>query len=103
MNLAPTSPAVAASPVRRNLAVWAVIADLLAVMLAVALPWSTSLVAIFAVAWLIVAIPMFDLPAFGRSLRQPVCVLPIGLFALAVFGMLWSAAPWGERLYAVGP
>jgi O-antigen ligase len=25
------------------------------------------------------------------------------LFALALVGTLWSDAPWGERLYAVGP
>ncbi len=30
-------------------------------------------------------------------------MLPIALFVLAVAGTLWSDAPWGERIYAVGP
>ena len=30
-------------------------------------------------------------------------MLPVALFVLALAGTLWSDAPWGERLYAVGP
>ena len=104
MNIgAPTSAASAAPPIWQNRAAWAMVADLLAVMIAMTLPWSTSLVAIFAVAWLIVAIPLFDVSSFARSLKQPACFMPIGLFALALIGTLWSVAPWGERLYAAGP
>jgi O-antigen ligase len=29
--------------------------------------------------------------------------MPVALFALAAVGTLWSDAPWGVRLYAVGP
>jgi O-antigen ligase len=77
--------------------------DLLAVLLAAVLPWSTSGVAIIAVIWLVALIPTLDFRAFTRSLRRPICVLPIALFALAVVGTLWSDAEWGARLYAIGP
>jgi O-antigen ligase len=77
--------------------------DLLAVLIAILLPWSTSGVGIAAVLWMIALIPTLDAGAFLRSLRRPICILPIAIFALALVGTLWSDAPWGERLHAVGP
>jgi O-antigen ligase len=97
------SPAGAALPIWRDPAAWVRTADLFAVLIALSLPWSTSLVAIFAVAWIIVAAPTFELASFTRSLKQPVCALPIAFFALAVVGTLWSDAPWGARIYAISP
>src|SRR6185437_14268409 len=44
-----------------------------------------------------------DVRALLRSLRRPICTLPIALFVLAAVGTLWSDASWGARLYAVGP
>src|ERR1700738_1281898 len=76
--------------------------DLLTVLIALLLPWSTTGVVIAAVLWLIALIPTLDVGPFWRSLSCPICVLPIALFALALVGTLWSDAPWGERLYAVG-
>jgi O-antigen ligase len=100
---ASTSLAGAALPIWRDPAAWVRTADIVAVLIALALPWSTSLVAIFAVAWIIVVAPTLDLAGFARSLKQPACMLPIAFFALAVVGMLWSDAPWGARLYAISP
>ena len=77
--------------------------DLATVLIAVLLPWSTTGVVIASVLWLIVLVPTIELAAFWRSLKRPICVLPIAMFALASVGMLWSDAPWGERLHAVGP
>jgi O-antigen ligase len=77
--------------------------DLLAVLIAILLPWSTSGVGIAAVLWIIAVIPTLDAGAFVRSLRRPICILPLAIFALALLGTLWSDAPWGERLHAVGP
>jgi O-antigen ligase len=77
--------------------------DLLAVLVALLLPWSTSGVAIGMVLWLIALAPTLELRTFIRSLKRPVCVLPIALVALALLGTLWSDAPWGARLYALGP
>jgi len=77
--------------------------DLLTVMIAVLLPWSTSGVAIAVVLWLIALIPTIEWRALLRSLARPISALPIALFALALAGTLWSDATWGARLYAVGP
>ena len=77
--------------------------DVFAILIAVSLPWSTSLVAIFSAALLVSMGPFLDVRAFLQSLKRPVCALPIALFALALAGTLWSDAPWGARLYAVVP
>jgi len=77
--------------------------DLLAVLIALLLPWSTTGVAIAAGLFVAALIPTIEMGALLRSLRRPVCALPIALFALALVGTLWSDASWGARLYAVGP
>jgi O-antigen ligase len=77
--------------------------DLLTVLIAILLPWSTSGVAIAGVLWIIALIPTIEMRAFLRSLMRPVCALPIAFFALALVGTLWSDASWGARLYAVSP
>jgi O-antigen ligase len=77
--------------------------DLLAVLLALLLPWSTTGTAIAAALWVIALVPTLQPRAFVRSLKRPICALPIAMFALALAGTLWSDAPWSERFYAVGP
>ncbi|HEV7599892.1 MAG TPA: O-antigen ligase family protein [Bradyrhizobium sp.] len=93
------SPAL---PVRRD-PVGATVADIFAVLTALALPWSTSLTAIFVLLWLATVAWILDYRIYFQSLKRPACALPIALFALAAVGTLWSDAPWGARLYAVGP
>jgi len=100
---ATTSPSAAALPAWRDPAAWAKTADILAVLIALSLPWSTSLVGIFVVAWVITVVPTLDPRVFVVSLKRPISVLPIALFGLALLGTLWSDAPWGARLYAIGP
>src|ERR1700704_1798465 len=78
-------------------------ADIFAVLLAAALPWSNSFVGIFMGVWLIGVAPTLNLKPFKELLTRPICALPIALFVLAVAGTLWSDAPWGARLYAIGP
>src|SRR5450631_3481217 len=77
--------------------------DLVTVLIAILLPWSTTGVVIAAVLWVVALVPTLEVGAFLRSLKRPICLLPIAMFALALAGTLWSDAPWGERLYAVGP
>jgi O-antigen ligase len=77
--------------------------DLLAVLIALLLPWSTTGVAIAAGLFVAALIPTIEMRALLRSLRRPVCALPIAFFALALVGTLWSDASWGARLYAVSP
>ena len=87
----------------RDPAAWITTTDIFIILIALSLPWSTSLVAIFAVAALVTMVPFFDAKVFLRSLKRPVCAVPVALFVLALVGTLWSDAPWGARLYAVGP
>ena len=87
----------------RDPAAWITTSDIFIILIVLSLPWSTSLVAIFAVATLVTMVPFFDVKAFLQSLQRPVCAVPIALFALAAVGTLWSEAPWGARIYAVGP
>jgi O-antigen ligase len=93
----------------RDPAAWVMVADVIAAMIALVLPWSTSLVAIFAAAWIVVlawtdlVVSTPDIRDLARSLKRPACALPVALFALAVVGTLWSDAPWGARIYAIGP
>jgi O-antigen ligase len=87
----------------RDPSAWTTAVDVFVVLLAVALPFSTSLVAIFAVAMLVAIAPCLDVEAFLRTLKQPIAAAPVALFALAVVGALWSDAPWSVRLYAILP
>jgi O-antigen ligase len=77
--------------------------DLIAVLVAVLLPWSTSGVSIGMVLWLAALATTLELRPFLHSLKRPICVLPIALVALAVMGTLWSDAPWSARTYALSP
>ena len=77
--------------------------DLIAVLVAVLLPWSTSGVGIGMVLWLAALATTLELRPFLRSLQRPICALPIALVALAVLGTLWSDAPWEARTYALSP
>ncbi len=77
--------------------------DLLTVLIAILLPWSTSGVAIAAVLWFAALIPTIEPRALLRSLLRPISALPIALFALALLGTLWSDASWDARLHAVSP
>ena len=77
--------------------------DLLTVLIALLLPWSTTGVVIAAVLWIIALIPSLQMRPFLQSLTRPASFLPIALFALALLGTLWSEASWGTRLHAVGP
>jgi O-antigen ligase len=87
----------------RDPAAWATASDVLVILIAVSLPWSTTLVSIFAAALLVSMAPFLDFKAFLQSLKRLICAFPIALFALAAVGMLWSEAPWATRLHAVGP
>jgi O-antigen ligase len=77
--------------------------DLVAVLVAALLPWSTSGVAIVMIVWLVALVYTLEVRPFLASLRRPACMLPIALVVLAAVGTLWSDAPWGVRLYALSP
>ncbi len=87
----------------RDRALWTTIADIFAILTALTLPWSTTLVAIFVPCWLGAVAWVMDWRAYGRLLKLPICYLPFALVGLALVGTLWSDAAWGARLYAVSP
>ncbi len=102
--------AIAGSPTTAHLlklsrdpAAWSTAVDVFAILLAIALPFSTSLVAIFALAMLVAMGPHLDVEAFLSTLKRPVAAVPVALFVLALIGTLWSDAPWGTRAYAILP
>jgi O-antigen ligase len=100
---AAASAARRAQPAWRDPSSWTKAADLVAILIALSLPWSTSLVSIFVVFWVIALTPTLDLDAFVASLKRAICVLPLALFALAVVGTWWSDAAWSARTYALSP
>jgi O-antigen ligase len=77
--------------------------DLIAVLVALLLPWSTSGVGIGTLVWLAALAATMELRPFLRSLQRPICALPIALVALSALGTLWSDASWGARLHALSP
>jgi O-antigen ligase len=77
--------------------------DVLAVLVAASLPWSTTAVAIVMVLWFLALIPTLDWRDFVQSLRRPASALPLVFFALAVIGTLWSDSAWAARLHGINP
>ena len=97
------APATLPIPRWRNPAAWLTTVDICAVLVALSLPWSTSLVAIFGAAVLLTRLPFLDVRSFLQLLRQPICLAPVALFVLACVGTLWSDASWATRLHAINP
>ncbi|WP_315798958.1 O-antigen ligase family protein [Bradyrhizobium sp. SZCCHNRI3043] len=87
----------------RDPAAWRTTVDVVAILLAASLPWSTSLVSILGVVMLITMLPFLDVERLLQVLKRPISLAPIALFLLALIGTLWSDVAWGARLYAVGP
>ena len=73
------------------------LADWLAVGVALALPWSTSLAGILIVAWLLAVLPTLDMAAIKRELVTPAGGLPVLLWCLGLIGMLWADVDWVAR------
>lgn len=81
-------------------------ANLLVVLAAMALPWSTSAVSILFGFWLLTLVrllPTFDYRAFLHSLASPICRWPLALVTLGFVGMLWVDVSWQDRLQGFSP
>lgn len=87
----------------RRSATWLLTVDVLAVMTAASLPWSTSATSVLVVLWVIVVAPCIDWEAFVLDLARPACALPVLFVALAVLGTLWADGPWAARLHGIKP
>jgi O-antigen ligase len=75
----------------------------LAALIAVSLPWSTTAPSIFVGLWLLAVTPTIDWRDYARSLTRPAFALPFVLLLLALLGMLWSDGEWADRLHAIKP
>ena len=85
-------------------AAWVRASDILAVLVALSLPWSTSLVSIFVVVFLLSLVPAFDATHFVEVLKRPASVAPVALFVVALLGMLWASdIAWSVRLHGLSP
>src|SRR5260370_12123676 len=78
------------------------LADWEAVAVAIALPWSTSATSILLVIWLITLIPTLDFATVWRELKTPAGGLPVALWLLVAFGMLWADVSWPDRVGGLG-
>jgi O-antigen ligase len=75
-----------------------------AVIAAAALPWSTSVTASFAFAFLIAFLTTVKPAAFLRSLKHPASIAALVLCLVALTGLLWAVGiPWAERLRGLSP
>jgi len=74
------------------------LADCAAVAVAIALPWSTSVVGIAVAVWLVVLLPTLDAPSVKRELATAAGGLPVVLWGLGAVGMLWADVSWHDRL-----
>ncbi|HEY0938747.1 MAG TPA: O-antigen ligase family protein [Steroidobacter sp.] len=77
--------------------------DVIAVLTAASLPWSTSATGILGALLFIATLVTVDPRDFLQSLKRPISALPLALVLLAIVGTLWSDAAWGARLYAISP
>ena len=89
---------VSPTTLRFDRAFFILLADWLAVGVAVALPWSTSAASIFIALWLVVALATMDPAALRCELMTPAGGLPVLLWCLGAIAMLWADVGWSERL-----
>ncbi len=78
-------------------------ADVLAILTAASLPWSTTVPSIGIGLWLLAVTPTIDWRDYARRLARPAYALPFVLLLLSLIGMLWSDGAWPDRLHAIKP
>lgn len=77
--------------------------DVLVILIAASLPWSTTAPSILVGLFLLAVTPTIDWPDYARRLTQPAYMLPFALLLLALVGLLWSDGAWADRLHAIKP
>jgi len=82
---------------RFDRAFFVLLADWLAVAVAIAVPWSTSAVGVSIAAWLVVLVPTLDAAAVKRELGTAAGGLPVVLWCMGLVGMLWAEVSWHDR------
>ncbi|QHP70670.1 O-antigen ligase domain-containing protein [Bradyrhizobium sp. LCT2] len=87
----------------RNSAALLRAADVLVILIAASLPWSTTAPSIFVGLWLLAVTPTIDWRDYAYELTRPAFALPFALLLLALLGVLWSDGAWPDRLHAIKP
>src|SRR6478736_5154954 len=75
----------------------ATVADIVAVAIAVSLPWSTSATAILVGLRFFALVPVLRWDELRREILTAAGGLPVLLVLLGIAGMLWADVPWPER------
>ena len=78
------------------------VADWLAVGVAVSLPWSTTATSILIALWLVAILLTLNTEELGRELKIAAGYLPVLLWVLAAIGMLWADVSLAERIGGLG-
>jgi hypothetical protein len=73
------------------------LADWAAVAVGIALPWSTSAVGIAIAVWILFLLPSLDATSVKREIATAAGGLPVVLWCLDAFGMLWADVSWHDR------
>ena len=79
------------------------VADVVAILLAISLPWSTSATGILAAVYLLVALPVLRADNLATLRAMPAAWLPIALVGLGLLGMLWADVSLHERIGGLNP
>ncbi len=87
----------------RTSRLWFAGADVLAMLLAAVLPWSTTAFAIFLGSLLAIICGSLDIRLFVRSVNRAPSVICITLFILAAAGVFWSEAGFSAGIHALSP
>jgi O-antigen ligase len=82
---------------------WFITADILAILLAAALPWSTSVFSILIAPLLAIVCGSVNVRLFVRSVSRPASVVSIAFFTLAAAGVFWSEAGFSTGVHALSP
>jgi len=76
------------------------VANALAILMALALPWSTTIFSVFVGMWLVSLAIVIRLDQLSPILKSPPCLVIVATFAFCIIGMLWSDASFESRLHA---
>lgn len=77
--------------------------DIFLILLAIALPWSTSVTGILGIVVAFCILPNARVELLLTNLKRPASMLPLALLLLAAIGTTWAeGVSWHERLTGVG-
>jgi O-antigen ligase len=82
---------------------WFAGADVLAVLLAAALPWSTTAFLVFLGPLVAIICGSVNVEVFARSVRRPPSAISIVFFIFAASGVFWSEAGFSTGVHALSP